>query len=82
MADQTELERLFIHCVNGEYIECKGRIAKRLGYSWEAIEQMGGNKADNTVPSFLCQMMELFDEAESLRFYDTYWKKIIHFKGE
>ena len=77
---KSEIENLFLMYVKNDYIECKGKIAKRLGYSWNAIEQMGGNKAENTVPSFLCQMMELFDETESLRFYRNYWERILTIK--
>lgn len=65
-SEQYEIEKLFIIYVKSDFVECKGKIAKRLGYSWEAIEKMGGKKENNTVPSFLCQMMELFDEGESL----------------
>ena len=80
LPDPSEIESLFLYYLKTDSVDCREEIVERLGYSWTTIEQMGGNKAENRVPSFLCQMMELFDEAESLRFYKNYWEKIISFK--
>lgn len=59
-------------------------LVKRLGYSWEVLLKMGARKGkwDATVPNYLCQMMELFDEKDALRMYEKYWVPIMHFSGD
>lgn len=60
----------------GPHVECKDETAKSLGYSWDALEEMGGYK-DSSVPTFLAQLMELFSCENSLEYYKKFWEPII-----
>lgn len=67
----------FLYSLVNDDINCISETVKRLGYDWKILSQMGGNEYYKSVPSFLCQMMELFDQSDSLFFYQKYWEPVL-----
>ena len=60
-----------------EGVDCKTKYAQDLGYSWDILKQVGGEEGNEMVPTFICQMMELFEARETVQFYNEYWKSLI-----
>lgn len=58
-------------------IDCPSEYAKSLGYSWDDLNRLGGDEAKESVPSFICQLMELYDSDQVVQFYDQYWVRIL-----
>lgn len=58
-------------------VDCSDEYRKKLGYSWEQLVELGGSKADASVPSFVAQAMELFSPDNMKYFYHQYWKKLL-----
>lgn len=65
----------FMHLINSR-VSCPTEYAKGLGYSWEQLSKAGGSEIDESVPSWVCQMMELYNPEELQLYYDRYWKKV------
>lgn len=57
-------------------VSCPTEYAKGLEYSWEQLSEAGGSEIDESVPSWVCQMMELYSPEELQFYYDRYWKKV------
>ena len=58
-------------------VDCKELYAENLGYSWDALEEMGGYRNHESVNSAIAQMMELYPQDTTLAFYRKYFKPLI-----
>ena len=67
----------YLEKFNASTVTCSSEYAAKLGYSWEILEKMGGSELTKTVPSFLCQLMELESPEMAYVFYQKYWQPII-----
>lgn len=68
----------FVGMVMGSFIDCETEYANQLGYTWEQLELMNGCQEDQTVPSYICQMMELYDPEVALMLFERFWKRIVN----
>lgn len=60
-----------------ENVICGTDYPLALGYTWELLEKMGGDEGEGSVPTFLCQLMELVSPKAAICFYEKYWSKLI-----
>lgn len=58
-------------------VDCPTDYAQMLGYTWENLKNVGGNKDYESVPTFVCQLMELFSPEEVLKYYEKYWSRLL-----
>lgn len=61
-----------------EIVDCPTDYAESLGYTWEKLEQVGGSKSNTSVPSYICQLMELYEPDEVISFYKQYWTPVLN----
>ena len=57
-------------------IDCKTEYANELGYSWDMLSKMGGDKEREQVPVFIGQMMELYVPEKTGYYFEKYWKTL------
>lgn len=57
-------------------VSCTTQYANNLGYTWDQLTAIGGLPSEETVPSYVCQMMELYSQEELEFFVNRYWKSI------
>ena len=50
---------------------------EQLGYNWDDLKQMRGNEEEESVLSFICQMMELFEPDKTKELYMRFWEPIL-----
>lgn len=58
-------------------VDCKTEYAHKLGYSWDALEELGGNREQESVPSAIAQMMELYPQEHTLKYYKKYFLPLL-----
>jgi len=59
------------------HVDCKTEYAHKLGYSWDALEELGGNREEEYVPSAIAQMMELYPQEYTLEYYKKYFLPLL-----
>ena len=58
-------------------VDCPTEYAMELGYTWEQLSEYGGDESRTSVPSYICQLMELYSPGEVRSYYMRYWKPIL-----
>ena len=83
MDKNDEVVEDFLHIlthVGMQQVNCRSKIVKRYSYDWQTIESMGGSEKGQSAPNFICQMIELFEQDDTVRFYKKYWEPILSYK--
>ena len=75
-ADSTIPKAEFPSCFLNVIIDCNTKYAKQLGYLWDDLSAIGGDKSGNSVPAFVGQMMELYNPKKTKKYYEKYWKSL------
>lgn len=57
-------------------IDCKTEYSNELGYSWDILSKLGGDKEGEQVPVFIGQMMELYVPEKTEYYFEKYWKTL------